>query len=249
MAVFSGIFQSMKTSKTTHGTQGLFDGLNARRRAQLCQYLMRAPVADLNRALDALQSRPLDTTALPKNHAIVVLGAPVNADGTPSPSILQRTRRAAEVALAHPDAVLVVTGGAVVNRFTEAQSMAEQLVLLGINPARIYREPYARTTLDNAAFTMTLLESVWPKRALNEAQLTIITEPFHAPRALRLFAAASSAYAVTPTLRFAASARAAAPNLPPYERLVEIGEKIAGEDFQALLLRCIEEKRRLANGW
>jgi vancomycin permeability regulator SanA len=200
-----------------------------------------------------------------------VLGAPVNGDGTPSSSILQRTRRAAEIASAHPESLLLVTGGAVANRFSEAVSMEEQLISLGVDPRRIHLEPNARTTLDNAAYTMTLLENVWLKAALDqaklipgadpklesvwrkavldEAQLTIITEPFHAPRALRLFAAARSAYDVTPTLRFAASASAAEPYLPPHERSVRIGEKIVRDDVQALLLRCIEEKRRLSIGW
>jgi vancomycin permeability regulator SanA len=243
------------------------------RRAQLRRYLIWAPVADLNLALDAFQIGPEGASVLPKprTHAIVVLGAPVNGDGTPSPSILERTRRAAEIASAHPESLLVVTGGAVANRFSEAVIMEQQLISLGVDPTRVLREPNACTTLDNAAYTMALLENVWLKAALDhaeltpgadpklesvwrkavldEAQLTIITEPFHAPRALRLFAAARSAYDVTPTLRFAATARAAQPQLPPHERLVRIGEMVLRDDVQALLLRCIEEKRRLSIGW
>ncbi|GFZ42334.1 hypothetical protein JCM24511_00049 [Saitozyma sp. JCM 24511] len=268
----------MTAAQTTPGTsQPQPDDLGARR-AHLRRYLIWAPVADLNMALDALQIRPEDASAPsalpkppPKHHAIVVLGAPVNGDGTPSPSIVQRTRRAAEIAFAHPESLLVVTGGAVANRFSEAVSMEQQLISLGVDPTRILREPNARTTLDNAAYTMSLLENVWLKAALDvnslipgadptlesvwrkavldQAQMTIITDPFHAPRALRLFAAARSAYDVTPTLRFAASASAAQPQLPPHERLVRIGEMVLRDDVQALLLRCVEEKRRLSIGW
>lgn len=116
--------------------------------------------------------------------AVVVFGAAVGVDGEPRTLLRERLRVARELALADADAVIVVSGGSVRGRPAEGPAMARWLRANGIPAGRILVEPAARTTVENADRVIPLLRSLAVRRA------TIVTQPFHAPRARRNLAAA-----------------------------------------------------------
>jgi hypothetical protein len=219
------------------------------RRQQLRQQLCQAPTTGLDVALDALSPEPASSHDARVSHAIVVLGVPVAADGSLSEGLRLRIHRAAQAARQDPAALVLVTGGAVANNHGEAETMARTLTTMGIDPRRIYIEPHARTTLDNAAFCCHLLERLWPRAPERPLHLTIVAEPYHAVRALRLFAAAQITYGLEGTLHLAASPHGPTPARMAHDSTVYVGNMPLPGDFQARLSRCIEEKRRIACGW
>lgn len=115
--------------------------------------------------------RPLIT------RAVVVFGAAVGLDGEPRALLRERLRTARALAVADPAAAIVVTGGSVRGRVAEGPVMARWLRAHGIPAARILVEPAARTTIENAERVIPLLRALAVRRA------TVVTQPFHAPRA------------------------------------------------------------------
>lgn len=114
--------------------------------------------------------------------AIVVLGAPLAPGGGLSEVVAERV--AGGVALWRRGAapIIVCTGGVTAGADrAEAEVMAEAVGAAGVPAAAIVVEPRARTTAANAAEVARLLPpgvTVW-----------LVTQPFHARRARRLFRA------------------------------------------------------------
>ncbi len=79
------------------------------------------------------------------------------------------------MARAHPEAVLVVSGGAVSGP-VEAEVMQRWLASRGVDASRIICEPAARSTAENAAFVAPLLHE------LDVVRVTLVTERFHMRR-------------------------------------------------------------------
>ena len=226
------------------------DGLaGMQRRKQLLKQLSHAPTTGLDAALDTLGDLPVPAKPSAIRHAIVVLGVPVKADGSLSEGLRLRIDRAAQVARQYPDAVVVPTGGAVANVYGEARAIEKALTRMGIDQDRILPENQARTTLDNAAFTFHLLDHLWPTTDARPLHLTVVAEPYHAMRALRLFAAAKDTFGMEATLHVAPSMHGPVPARAADDRTVYVGGMPLISDFQARLSRCIEEKRRIACGW
>jgi len=109
--------------------------------------------------------------------ALVVFGAGVRPDGTPSASMLRRLETALDLARVDPKARLVVSGGSVVSPITEGPAMARWLVRRGISPGRILVESRARHTGENADLVVPLL------RRAGASAVTVVTERYHARRA------------------------------------------------------------------
>jgi uncharacterized SAM-binding protein YcdF (DUF218 family) len=261
-----------------------------RRRKQLRDLLISSPIAGLETAIAALTDHPIPTSSQesPVRHAVVVLGVPVLVDGSLSEGLQLRIARAATVAQQHPTAVIIVTGGAVANIHGEAEAMARELVRLGIEEDRIWVESNARTTLDNAAFTTCLLERMWPpfqpgnrgQHQQNDPQrdsddnpsltldptihLTIVSEPYHAIRSLRHFAAALTLSELQTQGQVMLHAGISETGNAPIPAMYHYpnrrrgrardgsiwigGLRLRGE-VRARLERCLEEKRRIACGW
>ncbi len=237
-----------------------------RQHTLLRRHLSGSPTGQLNIALDALKNRQgaVDHNVIePLHHAIVVLGVPTLPDGSASVGLIVRIQRAAEVAFRYPHASVIVTGGAVANNHPEATCMAEGLVHLGVARERIIVESHAHTTLDNAAFTISILRNIWPiaKTAKRDpTQLTVVSEPYHAMRSLRHFAAAQVVFDFPATLYLAASLPGQVAQLQPTSprtrirtttraRVLTLIKHMLPADSEALLQRCIEEKRRIMVGW
>jgi vancomycin permeability regulator SanA len=134
----------------------------------------------------------------PGRCAVLVLGYPSRADGTPS--ALQRERVAGGIALLRARGCerLVLSGGAVENRYVEAETMARVAAELGAPGDRVALEPRAVSTWENVALSLPLLAGY-------DAVL-IASEPFHARRAVR--------YVCRQRAELCARAFAASPPLP-----------------------------------
>ncbi|THD77483.1 MAG: YdcF family protein [Phenylobacterium sp.] len=80
---------------------------------------------------------------------IVVFGAAVRADGTPSPSLARRIGYAAQAAQAHPDAPILCSGGSDGRGPSEASVMAETLVRRGVATSRLVLDEASLDTLQS----------------------------------------------------------------------------------------------------
>lgn len=138
-----------------------------------------------------------DPTALDGAGMLLVLGG---GDGS-------RWLHAAQLAQAHPDLPLLVTG--------DRGHIVEYLKQQGIPEARILHEDHAHFTVENAKFSAALI------RQQGARKVVLVTNWFHAPRALAIFRREM------PDLEFAVSfsPRAAAPQ--PWDRYAERRERMA----------------------
>ena len=180
--------------------------------------LRREPVTDLPAALQALATPTPERlqAASQRLHIIVVLGVPNALDGSLSRWQAARVEQALAAANADAKSLLIVSGGPTgaggiprAPRYVEADTMADALFGAGIAPGRLFVERRALTTVDNAAF----VADIWNNELGGTArlgQLTIVAEPFHGVRALRIFAALLRDEVAAPLLRFSPSER-----LPP----------------------------------
>lgn len=118
--------------------------------------------------------------AKPKS-AVVVLGALIGPDGTPSATVQRRVARA--VALFHAGAgdMMTMTGGSRGDRPAEAEVMAALARDQGIPSDRLLIESCARNTRENARFSLALLEPHGVGRVV------VVSDAWHLPRALMLF--------------------------------------------------------------
>ena len=117
---------------------------------------------------------------------VVVLGAKVNADG-PSVSLWDRICAAYEYADAHPDTILILSGGQGTDEpITEAACMHRELFWMGIGLRQMRVEPHATSTWENLNFSLDLIEEETGKRP---TKIGVISSEYHLFRA-SLFAKA-----------------------------------------------------------
>lgn len=111
---------------------------------------------------------------------VVVLGAKVRGTG-PSASLWDRIYGAYDYLQSHPDAIAIVSGGQGEDEpMTEAQSMYDELVALGIDPERIWMENKATSTWENLNFTLDLIEE---KTGQRPEKLGVVSSEYHLFRA------------------------------------------------------------------
>ena len=119
---------------------------------------------------------------------MVVLGAKVNPDG-PSVSLWDRICGAYEYMEAHPEVIAVLSGGQGSDEpITEAECMYRELVNLGIDPKRLWKEENATSTWENLHFTLDLIEE---KTGSRPHKLGVLSSEYHLFRA-SLFAKANN---------------------------------------------------------
>ncbi|ORX38709.1 DUF218 domain-domain-containing protein [Kockovaella imperatae] len=231
-------------------------------RDALMRYLRQAPTQDVDEALRALaanaepEPEPLSSGTEPL-HLLVVLGVPPRPDGQLTEGLRARVNKAFELAHKYPAAKIVVTGGAVANRYAEAEVMQRELIAWGVDPRRILVENRARITLDNAAYTLALLKRDWPDFCRGSgaeggrppARLTVVSEPYHGVRSLRHFAAALKIFNVHVELRYAPARGGSQAMLSDMHKPLRLGDTWLPRPMQAHLERTIEEQRRIVCGW
>ena len=109
---------------------------------------------------------------------VVVLGCQVVGE-RPSVMLRQRIHTAYEYLSAHPDAVCIATGGKGSNEsISEAECIRRELVALGIDEGRIYKEDCSVNTAENLAFSAQIIE----KEGLSTT-VAVVSDNFHQLRA------------------------------------------------------------------
>lgn len=112
------------------------------------------------------------------SEAIVVLGFPAKRDGRPHVVQRWRCEIAARSMDADADGPIVFTGAAQGRAWSEAEVMAGYArAALGIPAERIVLETEAKTTWDNVAFSIPIIEYA--------DRIKIVSDPVHAARARR----------------------------------------------------------------
>jgi uncharacterized SAM-binding protein YcdF (DUF218 family) len=116
--------------------------------------------------------------------AIVVLGAALRRDGSPSAALDRRVRHAARLYVDGWAPRIVLTGGACDGHGeSEAAAMAWVARLAGVPDGSIILEPEACSTLENAVYSKRILRRHGWRRVL------LVTDGFHMPRARSVFRA------------------------------------------------------------
>ena len=128
--------------------------------------------------------------------AVVVLGAGIRADGTPTRLLARRIDRGIEeLQHAEKEAPLVLTGGQGPDEvIPEAESMADYALAHGVDESRIVREATSTSTLENLRNARQLLI-----RRDIESDVVVVTSGYHAPRAANTMRQAPLAGRVVPS--------------------------------------------------
>jgi len=111
---------------------------------------------------------------------LIVLGAQVHGDHTPSSVLQYRLDAAAAYLDENPETLCIVTGTQGPNEpIAEADCMAAYLEQHGVDPTRIIREDRATNTVQNIAYSRELMSSP-------AASVGIVTNDFHVYRAVKI---------------------------------------------------------------
>ena len=104
----------------------------------------------------AAADRPTDEETAPRT--VIVLGCRVY-DGNPSLMLQNRINAAYAYLMAHPEAVVVTTGGldGHAEPVTEGGCAARELIAMGIDPARVYAEERSFDTRENLLFAAEII--------------------------------------------------------------------------------------------
>lgn len=141
----------------------------------------------------------------------LVLGAAVWADG-PSPALVRRTARAADLWWQGAVRHIVTCGGLGRHPPPEAEAARALLIVAGIPPAAVTAEAHSVNTRQNIGLALPEL------RRLGATRVVIVTDRWHAPRARliarRLGLDAASAHPPLTRARVLRQARGALRELP-----------------------------------
>ena len=129
----------------------------------------------------ARELAPTSNTSLTRFDAIIVLGAPADTDGNPSPVQLARVTEAVHEYERGVAPRLIVTGGADGDRPVEAQVMARTAEAQGIPASAIFEEGKARDTIENGCYSVGIMKS----HGWHSAE--VVSSASHLPRAGLIF--------------------------------------------------------------
>jgi uncharacterized SAM-binding protein YcdF (DUF218 family) len=154
---------------------------------------------------------PTGNTFAPRFDAIIVLGAGVDSDGNPSPTLLARVTEAVHEYERGVAPRLIFTGGSAFgdHGYIEAAVMSRIAQSEGVPPSSLIAEPHARNTIQNACFSVRIMQ----QHGWHSAE--VVTSPGHLPRAGIIFSAtpihwqAHAAPPLAPQSAFAARAASA----------------------------------------
>ena len=130
-------------------------------------------------ALSALIASSAASTPPAGLDCLVVLGAGLRPDGTPTETLRYRLDAALAYLEENPETACIVSGGQGFGETrTEADAMAEYLVEHGLDESRVTKEERSTTTAENVRYSSELLAP--------GAEVAIVTNDFHLYRALRI---------------------------------------------------------------
>lgn len=98
-----------------------------------------------------------DRCVASEHDAVIVLGCPSQADGSPSPCQVARADIAAALYQAGLGRRFITSGGAVQNRFVEAEALRDLLLARGVPAGAILTEPRAEHTDENIYYSSRLM--------------------------------------------------------------------------------------------
>ncbi len=124
---------------------------------------------------------PKSNTSLSHFDAIIVLGTSVDMDGNPSPGLQARVTEGVREYERGVAPRLILTGGPEPNHFVEAKVMARTAEAEGIPESAIVQEVRAKDTIQNACYSMQIMES----HGWHSAE--VISSARHLPRAGLIF--------------------------------------------------------------
>lgn len=153
--------------------------INWRRRAVLGSSALVLVL--LGWAVAARRFAPTANTPLSRFDVIVVLGSPTDSDGNPTPRQLARVLEGVREYERDIAPRLIMTGGAVHNRFGEAQAMARTAEAEGIPQSAIFVEPHAEDTVQNACYAVGIMKAHGWRSA------EVVSDAVQLPRAAMIF--------------------------------------------------------------
>lgn len=123
----------------------------------------------------------------------IILGARVYPDGI-SRSLKLRLDRGLEYHIAHPDVTFVLSGGqGEGERLPEAMAMYNYMILNGIPDRQLIMELDSESTLENIAFSKSIIETDWENRRekstvmlSQKPEVGLITSNYHLMRAVHI---------------------------------------------------------------
>jgi uncharacterized SAM-binding protein YcdF (DUF218 family) len=119
---------------------------------------------------------PADNTNLTHFDAIIVLGYPANADGTPSPEQRERTLEAVREFKSGVAPHIILSGGPAHNQFAEAHVMANLAIEQGVPPSAVIEEAEAQNTVQNIFYSQRIMaDNHW-------TSAEVVSSPSHLPR-------------------------------------------------------------------
>jgi uncharacterized SAM-binding protein YcdF (DUF218 family) len=143
---------------------------------KLLIFLLALVVTVIGGAALVYVSIPTRNTRLKHFDTIVVLGAPANPDGTPSPEERERALEGIREFKAGVAPHLIFTGAAAHNQFVEAHTMATLALAQGVPPAAILEEGQAQNTVENIFYS----ERIMAAHGWTSAE--VVSSPSHLPR-------------------------------------------------------------------
>ncbi len=145
---------------------------------------------DLIRLCTRLESEstsyPVQLTADPRGHHIVVLGYGLTDEGELRDELVTRLAGAKDLAEAFPETPIIVSGGAPKKGKSEAEAMREWLTGHGIDGSRITTEDRSGNTKENAALSSKIVAERGGRG------ITLMTSRDHMERALNEFRIAAA---------------------------------------------------------
>jgi uncharacterized SAM-binding protein YcdF (DUF218 family) len=129
----------------------------------------------------ARATAPTSNTDQTRFDAIIVLGAPADADGNPTPEELARVNEGVHEYERDVAPWMIFTGGPTRNTYEEAQVMARAAEAEGIPASSIFLEPRAMDTIHNACYSVRLMKA----HGWHSAE--VISSGYHLPRAGIIF--------------------------------------------------------------
>jgi uncharacterized SAM-binding protein YcdF (DUF218 family) len=126
-------------------------------------------------------SIPTGDTQQSQFDVILVLGNPANSDGSIAPIPQSRVLEAIRKYRAGVAPRLLMTGGAVQNRFVEAQVMKQFALSEGVPASAVFAEGESRNTIQNAFYSYKIMQ------AHDWSSVLVVSSPTHLRRASLIF--------------------------------------------------------------
>ena len=130
----------------------------------------------------AYETVPLGNTNRVTFDVIIVLGYPANPDGSASSVERARVMEGVREYRRGKAPAMIMTGGAAHNQHIEADAMADFAITQGVPAGAILREEQARNTIQNAWYSVQMME------AHNWKSAEVVSSRSHLPRASLIFA-------------------------------------------------------------